>query len=396
MLEGKKILLGITGGIAAYKIPLLVRLYKKAGAEVKIIQTPASLDFVSPLVLSTLSGNPVVSHTISEDKTQWNNHVELALWADLMIIAPATANTLAKMAQGICDNLLLATYLSAKCPIIFVPAMDLDMYQHPSFLRNRKTLLEYGNIEIPAEEGFLASGLVGKGRMAEPETIYWKTVAHFSTGNLSGKKVLINAGPTYEAIDPVRFIGNRSTGKMGIALATEAALRGAEVTLVLGPSSQEIAHPNILVKRVESAQEMYEECVATFENVDLAILSAAVADFKVKNASDQKIKKKKGTLPSLEFELNPDILAHLGTLKKDHQTLVGFALETQNAIEYGKQKLVKKNLDFIVVNTLEDAGAGFGHDTNKVILIDKRNKINKFELKSKWAVAKDIFESINF
>ncbi len=396
MLKDKKILIGVSGGIAAYKIPLLVRQYKKAGAEVKIILTPASLDFVSPLVLSTLSGNRVLTSTISENKTEWENHVDIALWADVFIIAPATANTIAKMANGICDNLLLAVYLSAKCPVIFAPAMDLDMFKHPSFEKNRKTLLEYGNIEIPAEEGFLASGLIGKGRLAEPETIFWQTVAYFSKeGKFKGKHILINAGPTYEAIDPVRFIGNRSTGKMGIAIAQEAALQGAKVDLVLGPSSEQINHPLVNVVRVESAEEMFKACISIWKHTDIAILSAAVADFKPKSSTDQKIKKTPGVDEmSINLVQNPDILKTLGRTKTESQILVGFALETNNAIEYGKIKIKKKNLDLIVVNTLEDDGAGFGHATNKVTIITKQNKIDTFELKSKTLVAKDILNSI--
>lgn len=396
MLKGKKILIGISGGIAAYKIPLLVRQYKKAGAEVKIILTPASLDFISPLVLSTLSGNRVLTSTISKDKTHWENHVDLALWADVFIVAPATANTIAKMANGICDNLLMAVYLSAKCPVMFAPAMDLDMYKHPSFARNREILLSYGNIEIPAEEGFLASGLIGKGRLAEPETIFWETIALFSKeGKFKGKHILINAGPTFEAIDPVRFIGNRSTGKMGIAIAQEAALQGAEVHLVLGPSTEEVLHPSVKVTRVESADEMFKACVESWKEADMAILSAAVADFKPISANNQKIKKESGVdTMSIELVKNPDILKTLGQTKKDHQLLIGFALETNNAIEYGMSKIVKKNLDLIVVNTLEDSGAGFGHSTNKVTIINKQNKINTFELKSKTLVAKDILNSI--
>lgn len=396
MLKGKKILIGVSGGIAAYKIPLLVRQYKKAGAEVKIILTPASLDFVSPLVLSTLSGNRVLTSTISEDKSHWENHVELALWADLFIVAPATANTIAKMANGICDNLLLAVYLSAKCPVMFAPAMDLDMYKHPSFVNNRKTLLSYGNIEIPAEEGFLASGLTGKGRLAEPDTIFWQTIAQFSTtGKFKGKHLLINAGPTFEAIDPVRFIGNRSTGKMGIALAQEAAMQGAKVDLILGPSSESVKHPLVNVTRVESAEDMFTVCVEVWKQVDIAILSAAVADFKPKLSTNKKIKKSPGMDEmSIDLVQNPDILKTLGQTKKPEQILVGFALETNNAIEYGKSKIEKKNLDLIVVNTLEDDGAGFGHSTNKVTIITKQNKINTFELKSKTLVAKDILNSI--
>jgi phosphopantothenoylcysteine decarboxylase/phosphopantothenate--cysteine ligase len=394
LLKGKKILLGVCGGIAAYKIPLLVRMYKKAGAEVRIIQTPASLDFVSPLVLSTLSGEKVLTHTISEDKTSWNNHVDLALWADVFVIAPATANTIAKMANGLCDNLLLATYLSCKCPVIYAPAMDLDMYKHPSFKINQEKLQLFGNIEIPAETGFLASGLEGQGRLAEPETIYWRTVAHFSSGSLSGKRILINAGPTYEKIDPVRFIGNRSSGKMGIALAQEAALRGAEVYLVLGPTKETVYHPNIIVEHVESAQEMFNACTKIFPKMDAAILSAAVADFKPKNAVNKKIKKQDGQIPSLEFDLNPDILQTLSFSKSENQTIIGFALETNDAVENAIKKIKKKKLDYIVLNTLEDNGAGFGHNTNKVSIITKQNKITKFELKSKTDVAKDILDNI--
>jgi len=396
VLKDKKILLGVSGGIAAYKIPSLVRLYKKAGAEVKIILTPASLDFVSPLVLSTLSGNKVVTSTISADKTSWENHVELALWADVFVVAPATANTIAKMAHGICDNLLLAVYLSAKCPVMFAPAMDLDMYKHPTFTNNRKLLLSYGNVEIPAEDGFLASGLIGKGRLAEVDHILWQTIALFSKeGKFQGKKILINAGPTHEAIDPVRFIGNRSTGKMGIALAEEAARQGGEVHLVLGPTTETVNHPLVKVYRIESADELFDQCTKIWKTADIAILSAAVADYKPKSSSSQKIKKdSSASLNTIDLVENKDVLKTLGKTKKEGQVLVGFALETNNAIEFAKKKIEKKNLDFIVVNTLEDKGAGFGHSTNKVSIITKRNKIDTFELKSKTLVAKDILNSL--
>jgi phosphopantothenoylcysteine decarboxylase/phosphopantothenate--cysteine ligase len=391
VLRGKKILIGVTAGIAAYKIPSLVRILKKAGALVQVVQTPASLGFVSPVVLSTLSGNTCPSKFYSEEG-EWNNHVELALWADLILIAPLTANTLAKMAHGFCDNLVLATYLSAKCPVFFAPAMDLDMYAHPTTRENINRLKSFGNIEIPAEKGFLASGLEGEGRMAEPETIYTSLLGHFSNGFLNGKKILINAGPTYEAIDPVRFIGNRSSGRMGIALAEKAALAGAEVELVLGPSVIPIENPNIRVHRVESAQEMYDHCTRLFPEMDAAILSAAVADFKVTNASDQKIKKEDGA-DSISLTLNPDILKTLGSIK-EKQILIGFALETNDELENAKKKIKKKNLDYIVLNSLNDKGAGFGHITNKIQIIDKENKIYDFELKTKTELASDILNTV--
>ena len=395
VLKEKKILLGITAGIAAYKTASLVRLFIKLGAEVKVIMTPASKNFITPLTLSTLSKNPVHSTFYSkEDENElWNNHVELGLWADYMLIAPATANTLSKMANGTCDNLLLATYLSSKCPVYFAPAMDLDMYKHPSSVESLNKLQSFDNVLIPATSGELASGLIGEGRMAEPEDIVSfieKDIC--SKLPLKGKKVLVTAGPTYEAIDPVRFIGNHSSGKMGFAIASAAANLGAEVFLISGPSNQQIKHS--LVHRVDvvSAEEMYEACHMYFKEVDIAILSAAVADYKPKNSASQKIKK---TDTPLELSLSPtkDILASLGAIKKQ-QYLVGFALETNNEIENAKGKLKRKNLDAIILNSLKDKGAGFAKDTNKITIIDKEFNEKAFELKSKIAVAKDIMNEI--
>ena len=395
VLKEKKILLGITAGIAAYKTASLVRLFIKLGAEVKVIMTPASKNFITPLTLSTLSKNPVHSTFYSkEDENElWNNHVELGLWADYMLIAPATANTLSKMANGTCDNLLLATYLSSKCPVYFAPAMDLDMYKHPSSIESLNKLQSFDNILIPATSGELASGLIGEGRMVEPEDIVSfieKDIC--SKLPLKGKKVLVTAGPTYEAIDPVRFIGNHSSGKMGFAIASAAANLGAEVFLISGPSNQQIKHS--LVHRVDvvSAEEMYEASHMYFKEVDIAILSAAVADYKPKNSASQKIKK---TDTPLELSLSPtkDILASLGAIKKQ-QYLVGFALETNNEIENAKGKLKRKNLDAIILNSLQDKGAGFANDTNKITIIDKEFNEKAFKLKSKVAVAKDIMNEI--
>ena len=392
ILKEKKILLGITAGIAAYKTASLVRLFIKLGAEVKVIMTPASKNFITPL---TLSKNPVHSTFYSkEDENElWNNHVELGLWADYMLIAPATANTLSKMANGTCDNLLLATYLSSKCPVYFAPAMDLDMYKHPSSLESLNKLQSFDNILIPATSGELASGLIGEGRMAEPEDIVSFIEKDISSKlPLKGKKVLVTAGPTYEAIDPVRFIGNHSSGKMGFAIASAAANLGAEVYLISGPSNQQIKHS--LVHRVDvvSAEEMYDASHMYFKDVDIAILSAAVADYKPKNSASQKIKK---TDTALELSLSPtkDILASLGAIKKQ-QYLVGFALETNNEIENAKGKLKRKNLDAIILNSLQDKGAGFAKDTNKITIIDKEFNEKAFKLKSKVAVAKDIMNEI--
>ncbi len=395
VLRGKKILLGISGGIAAYKTAALVRLFIKAGAHVQVVMTPASKDFITPLTLSTLSKNPVHSSFYNEEDENavWNNHVELGLWADLFIIAPATANTMAKMVSGNADNLLIATYLSAKCPVYFAPAMDLDMYKHPSTLDSFNKLTSYGNIMIPAESGELASGLSGEGRMAEPENIVAFIEKDLESKlPLRGKKILVTAGPTYEAIDPVRFIGNHSTGKMGYDIAFEAANQGAEVILVSGPTHLALKHDAVQVLRVQSAQQMYDACYAHFDTVDAAVAAAAVADYRPKQVAEQKIKKDDSTL-TLELEKTKDILASLGGIKKQ-QFLVGFALETENEIEHAKAKIRKKNLDLIVLNSLNDEGAGFGKATNKVTFIDKDFNIEPQELKSKEDVAADIINRI--
>ena len=395
VLSGKNILLGVTAGIAAYKSAFLVRLLVRKGAQVKVVMTPSSKEFVTPLTLSTLSKNEVYSSFTNEedDNAQWNNHVELALWADLFIIAPATANTMSKMANGTCDNLLLAIYLSAKCPVYYAPAMDLDMYKHPTTIHSFEKLESFGNIQIPATEGELASGLVGKGRMAEPEVI-----VSFVENDileklpLKGKKIIITAGPTFEAIDPVRFIGNHSSGKMGYALAEVAANLGAQVTLISGPVSISIDHSFIKIINVTSANEMYKETHNYFKECDIAILSAAVADFSPIEIATQKIKKKEDTLV-IELKKTKDILASLGEIKED-KFLVGFALETENELENAKTKLKKKNLDLIVLNSLNDKGAGFKTDTNKVTLISKDNKVITFQVKPKKEVASDILQHI--
>ena len=395
MLSGKKVVLGVTGSIAAYKAAFLVRELIKAGASVKVILTPASLDFVTPLTLATLSKNPVLSEFVADkDEGTWNNHVDLGLWADFMLIAPATANTLSKMAQSESDNLLLATYLSAKCPVYIAPAMDLDMYRHPGVKANLETLEGFGNVIIPAEAGELASGLVGEGRMAEPEHIRAFLEKHLQKGlPLYGKKVLVSAGPTYEAIDPVRFIGNHSSGKMGFALAEQAASLGATVTLVSGPTSQSTDHPGIKRIDVVSAADMLEACQANFEESNITIMSAAVADYRPAQVATSKMKKQEGSL-HIELEPTQDVLKTLGGLKRDDQLLIGFALETDNEQANAEGKLKRKNLDLIVLNSLRDAGAGFGHDTNRITLIDRNNKMASFELKSKVEVSKDIFGKI--
>jgi len=395
MVGGKNILLGITGGIAAYKTTFLVRLLIKAGANVKVVLTDSASSFVSPLTLATLSKNPVISSFVNEGEgaTEWNNHVELGLWADVMLIAPATANTLSKMANGTCDNLLLATYLSAKCPVFFAPAMDLDMYKHPSSKASFKKLKSFGDIMIPATAGELASGLHGEGRMAEPEDILEFIKAYLKKGlPLSGKRVLITAGPTYEAIDPVRFIGNHASGQMGYELAKVAANLGAEVILVSGPSHFVVSHDSIDLRKVTSAEEMYNEVHSHYKNIDIAICAAAVADYRPKTVANQKIKKKEPEF-SIELVKTKDILLSLGEKKKE-QFLVGFALETENELENAKIKLKKKNLDAIVLNSLNDKGAGFGKPTNKITFIDKNSVITPFELKTKAEVAKDIFDEI--
>ncbi|MEL1247594.1 bifunctional phosphopantothenoylcysteine decarboxylase/phosphopantothenate--cysteine ligase CoaBC [Flavobacterium helocola] len=395
VLSGKKILLGVSGGIAAYKTANLVRLFIKAGAQVQVVMSPASLHFVTPLTLATLSKNPVYSTFYNEEEAtgEWNNHVELGLWADLMLVAPATANTLSKMANGNCDNLLIATYLSAKCPVYFAPAMDLDMYKHPSTLDSFHKLKSFGNIIIPAESGELASGLSGEGRMAEPENIVtFLENDLLEKLPLKGKKILITAGPTYEAIDPVRFIGNHSSGKMGFDIANEAANKGAEVILVSGPTHLNVQNSSIKLIRVTSAQDMYDACHEYYNNVDVAITAAAVADYRPKNVADQKIKKNEATF-SIELEKTKDILASLGEQKKK-QFLIGFALETENEIEHAKQKIQKKNLDLIVLNSLNDKGAGFGLPTNKVTFISKDFIVEPKELKSKEEVAQDIINKV--
>lgn len=391
-MKGKKILLAVTGSIAAYKAATLTRLLIKAGAEVKIIMTPSSTAFISALTLSTLSKNPV--HTDVIDGAAWNNHVELGLWADLMVVAPATATTLGKMANGISDNIVTAVYLSAKCPVYFAPAMDRDMWLHPATKNNIAKLLSYGNILIDAETGELASGLVGKGRMAEPENILARLdEALARTQDLSGKKVLITAGPTYEAIDPVRFIGNHSSGKMGYALAKNCANRGAEVTLVLGPSALNIHEPEIKVIKVISGEEMYKACEQYHQASDITIFAAAVADYKPKEAAVEKIKKSSDNL-DLSLTKTRDIAATLGNDKKAHQIHIGFALETKDAEHYAQKKLEKKNFDFIVLNSLRDKGAGFKLDTNKVTIFTNKGDRTAFDLKSKDKVAEDIINTL--
>jgi phosphopantothenoylcysteine decarboxylase / phosphopantothenate---cysteine ligase len=395
VLSGKKILLGISGGIAAYKTASLVRLFIKAGAQVQVIMTPASRDFITPLTLSTLSKNPVFSsfYNDEDENVQWNNHVEFALWADIMLIAPATANTLSKMATGSCDNLLIASYLSAKCPVYFAPAMDLDMYAHPSTKESFRKLNSFGNTIIPAENGELASGLSGDGRMAEPENIIRFIESDLEDKlPLKGKKILITAGPTYEAIDPVRFIGNHSSGKMGYDIAQNAAINGAKVILVTGPTNLQITNQLVKVIPVVSAQEMYESCCQHFDESDVFISAAAVADYRPKNVATQKIKKQVDEF-SIELEKTTDILASLGQIKTQ-QFVIGFALETENEIENAKLKIQKKNLDLIVLNSLQDAGAGFKSATNKVTFIDKEFVIEPMELKSKEAVAADIIVKV--
>lgn len=390
-LHGKRILLIITGGIAAYKMNYLVREFIKKEAEVKVVLTPAAEDFVSKLTLSTLSKNEVLTDFFRENGT-WNNHVDLALWADLILVAPCTANTLSKMVHGQCDNLAIATYMSAKCPVFIAPAMDLDMYAHPSTKQNLELAEDFGHIIIPAEYGELASGLVGQGRLAEPETIAKTLENYFSMKkSLEGRTVLITAGPTYEAIDPVRFIGNHSSGKMGFSIAEEAAKRGAKVILVSGPSSHKTDNKEIEVHRVTSAKEMFDEVFKHYENVDIAIASAAVADYAPKEVAKEKIKKNDDDLV-IELVKNPDILKTMGE-KKQHQFLVGFALETQNEEANAKRKLEKKNLDMIVLNSLRDEGAGFKNDTNKIRIITHTEN-REFSLKSKNEVAADILDFV--
>ena len=396
MLTGKKILLGITGSIAAYKIPLLVRLLKKDGADVRVVMTPSAKDFVTPLTLSTLSGNPVLTHGFDEETGKWESHVELGLWADLFVVAPASANTMAKMAYGIADNYLLTVCLSAKCPIMFAPAMDLDMYKHPATQHNIKTLIERGCIFVAPSSGELASRLCGEGRMEEPQKIYEKIKSFFQTKqNFKGKKVLITAGPTYEAIDPVRFIGNHSSGLMGIEIARAFADQGAEVTLVLGPSNISVNKNNVNVLPVTSAKEMYDAVMAMFPKTDIAVLSAAVADFRPEMVADQKIKKNPDNDTFIiKLVKTEDILKSVGKVRTDNQTIVGFALETENGLENAKKKLHTKNIDLIVLNEMNESGVGFKTKTNKVSIITKDDNVTTYELKPKNEVALDILNAI--
>jgi phosphopantothenoylcysteine decarboxylase/phosphopantothenate--cysteine ligase len=396
-MQGKRILLGITGGIAAYKIAFLIRLLKRSGAEVRCIMTPASCDFISPLVVSTLSGNPVGIEFWDKKTGEWTNHVEYGLWADLFVIAPLTATTMSKMVSGSCDNLLLATYLSMKCPVLAAPAMDLDMYAHPATKRNLDCLVSDGVTIIPAESGELASGLSGEGRMAEPETIIQFINKNFAThfGRLKGKKVLITAGPTYEPIDPVRFVGNHSTGKMGFEIAKKCLNEGAHVTLITGPVRLELTHPDLELVKVRTAEEMLDQVKKYWEKCHIGVFAAAVADYRPQKVSSRKIKKEGDDL-ELHLVKNPDILSWAGTNRSAEQVLVGFALETNDALQFAAEKLKKKHLDLIVVNTLEDEGAGFASDTNRITILDVYNNLTKFELKSKSDVASDIVDQIIF
>jgi phosphopantothenoylcysteine decarboxylase/phosphopantothenate--cysteine ligase len=394
-MQGKRILLGITGGIAAYKIAFLIRLLKRSGAEVRCIMTPASCDFISPLVVSTLSGNPVGIEFWNKKTGEWTNHVEYGLWADLFVIAPLTATTMSKMASGNCDNLLLATYLSMKCPVLVAPAMDLDMYAHPATARNLDQLTKDSVKIIPAESGELASGLSGEGRMAEPETIFEYIQNFFSEayGRLKGKRILITAGPTYESIDPVRFIGNHSSGKMGFEIARKCLQEGADVVLITGPVKEQLKNERLDLVKVNSAAEMLKAVQENWGHSEIGIFAAAVADYRPAQIADLKIKKKDSTM-MLELIKNPDILGWAGENKKKEQFLVGFALETDHAVEHAREKMKKKHLDMIVVNSLEDQGAGFAYDTNRVTVIDVYNNLIKFELKSKSEVASDIIEQL--
>ena len=400
MLNGKKILLAVSGSIAAYKAALLIRLLVKSGADVRVIMTKSASDFISPLTLSTLSKNPCLIDFVKNENGEWNNHVELGLWADLMIIAPASANTIGKIANGICDNLLIATYLSCRCPVYIAPAMDGDMWNHPATKKNIDSLKSFGNIIIQPNSGELASGLFGEGRMEEPENILAFIEKKLSKNlPLKGKKALVTAGPTYEAIDPVRFIGNHSSGKMGFAIAEELASKGADVTLISGPTHLSLINKNIKLIKIISADEMYNACIENFKKADITIMAAAVADYKPAEKSSNKIKKKD---QNLELNLIPtkDILMELGKIKQKKQYLAGFALETDNELENAKIKLKKKNLDAIILNSLNDEGAGFSiigknkNATNKITIIDRNNKITNFDLKNKEEVAMDIVEHI--
>jgi phosphopantothenoylcysteine decarboxylase / phosphopantothenate---cysteine ligase len=397
-LTGKNIILGITGSIAAYKAAILVRLFVKEGAEVKVVMTPCGKEFITPVTLATLSKNTVLTDFFKYDDGSWNSHVDLGLWADLMLIAPASANTIAKMANGICDNLLLTTYLSARCPVMVAPAMDLDMFKHPSTLKNMDVIRSYGNIIVEPSSGELASGLYGKGRMEEPEALLENVVEllsgqHPEKKKLGGKRILITAGPTHERIDPVRYIGNSSSGKMGIAIADALAEMGANVELVLGPVHLFPAHASVKTHQVVSAEEMYRRCIEIFPSCDAAVMAAAVADYAPRQASSEKIKK---ISEDLILELSPtkDIAAKLGGMKKSGQILAGFALETENEVENAKKKLQSKNLDFIVLNSLRDEGAGFALDTNRISILDADGSCVKYDVKPKGEVARDIADKL--
>lgn len=393
-LKNIKIIVGITGSIAAYKAAILLRLLIKEGAEVQVVITPSGKEFITPLTLSAISGKPVVSEFFSSKDGTWYSHVDLGLWADVMIIAPATASTIGKMACGIADNMLITTYLSAKCPVFVAPAMDIDMYRHSSTVKNINTLKEYGNIIIEPGEGELASGLTGKGRLQEPESIVNIVADYLSRKKkLLNKKFLVSAGPTYEMIDPVRFIGNCSSGKMGFAVAEELAFCGAEVVLITGPVQISVSSPNIKTVKIESAEEMYNECLRYFPECDGAVMAAAVSDFTPVNVESQKTKRTENEIV-ISFKPTADIAAKLGKIKREGQLLVGFALESSNEIENAKSKLKKKNFDFIVLNSLNDPGAGFNFDTNKITIIGNDNKTYFFELKSKREAAADIVEKI--
>lgn len=396
MLKGKHIVLGITGGIAAYKSAYLLRLLIKAGAEVQVVMTPAAKEFITPVTLSALSGKPVVSEFFTANTGEWHSHVDLGLWADVMVIAPATASTIGKMANGVADNMLVTTYLSAKAPVFVAPAMDLDMMAHPSTCRNLQLLKSYGNHIIEPATGELASHLVGKGRMEEPENIVKALEAFFAQRqSLVGKKVIVTAGPTYEKIDPVRFIGNYSSGKMGYAIAEEAARRGAEVTIVSGPVSVSVSNPAIKVVKIESAREMLDACVSRFPDCDIAVMCAAVADYAPAHASESKMKREGHDAPVIELVKNPDIAKTLGEMKRPGQLLAGFALETDNEEVNAQSKLDSKHLDMIVLNSLRDAGAGFGTDTNKVTIYTADGRRLPFDVKSKAEVAADILDTID-
>lgn len=394
MLKGRNILLGITGGIAAYKVASLIRMLVKEGADVKVVMTPLAKEFITPLTIATLSKNPILVDFYNPENGDWNSHVDLGLWADLYLIAPATANSMAKMAHGVADNLLLTSYLSARCPVMLAPAMDLDMFQHPATQKNMDILSGYGNIIVEAQSGELASGLTGKGRMEEPEKIFEAVVQFFKTQNdLEGKRVLVTSGPTYEPIDPVRFIGNHSSGLMGASVAHSLAQRGAHVLFVSGPSAHIPGHKNIEVFKVNTAEQMYHRAVELFPQCDAGVMAAAVADYTVASVANQKIKREGETL-TIELEPTQDIAKQLGQNKRHDQILIGFALETENVLENAKRKLESKNLDFIVLNSPNDEGAGFNVPTNKITLIRKDGTVSPFPLKSKAQVAEDIVNEL--